>query len=501
MATAAISSVCLLFVLRTAASVVPNRTENAKISDPQLDPLCRLLPFSGYRSKDGTLYALGTTKIWSRPPSPSKGDKGGGGGGSKNDDGVAVWRDSVLPQKLSGDAWRIVCASDRHVALYDGLHALLHAHRSSAWRNIPLGQAGNATPVPAAIWCTPDEVEMLNLKTGALTRFLGDGRINVTESSRLPVLPAKKSHTHTWYHQNQVYVISDRHHNGSALLNNTTVLWKVSGYSGFRNWKVASQWTQGAAGYPASLAKSYSWTGGDDLWLWRELGTECELWRFNVPTQTWIEVKNVHVSGHGQPLLAWSRKSDNLPCLLFADFACNLTPYTYCLTHEEVTGHTTQSPPAATKKTTSRIISQVTATESGNSTTTPRDVTSVGAITTPNATSSTTPDVLTTPTETTIVSTSSTSSSTSPATAATISVNKAIGGDSTYSVVDSDQSKWHQRNSGIFGSIIFFGTSITIFTIVGVVWCIRHCVHFPKEALLLRDPPSVRYTAIPDTIA
>lgn len=88
-----------------------------------------------------------------------------------------------------------------------------------------------------------------------------------------------------------------------------------------------------------------------------------------------------------------------------------------------------------------------------------------------------------------------------PTTTDAVIPSKPPANDSPYSVVDSNQSKWHQHNSGIFGSIIFFGTSITIFAIVGIVWCIRHCVHFPKEALLLRDPPSVRYTAIPDTIA
>lgn len=58
---------------------------------------------------------------------------------------------------------------------------------------------------------------------------------------------------------------------------------------------------------------------------------------------------------------------------------------------------------------------------------------------------------------------------------------------------------WHQHTS-VFGSVIFFGTSLTIFGLVGFVWCVRKCVHFPKEALLLRDPPSVRYTAIPDSL-
>ncbi|KAG8194584.1 hypothetical protein JTE90_013322 [Oedothorax gibbosus] len=66
-------------------------------------------------------------------------------------------------------------------------------------------------------------------------------------------------------------------------------------------------------------------------------------------------------------------------------------------------------------------------------------------------------------------------------------------------IVPSTDSNWHQHTS-VFGSVIFFGTSITIFALFGLFWCGRKCVHFPKEALLLRDPPSVRYTAIPDSL-
>ncbi|XP_037580940.1 uncharacterized protein LOC119464161 [Dermacentor silvarum] len=509
MAAAVISSVCFLAVLlRGTICAGPNRTERVRMPEPTPSPTsCRLLPFSGHRSPDGSLYALSATKIWTLSPSPPVSSRGGGGGGTG---GGAVWRDSPLPQKLSGDAWRVVCASDRHVLLYDGVHAFLHTHRVSAWRNVTLGQARGGTPATAAIWCTPDEIQMLNLKTGSLTRFLGDGHINVTESTRLPVLPARKSHTHTWYHRDQVYVITDKYHNGTALLNSTTILWKASGLTVYKNWNVASQWSQGTPNYPDSLAKSYSWTGGEDLWLWRELGTDCELWRFNVTAQSWTTLRREHVSpAHGRPVLAWSRKSDDAPCLVFADSACDSMPYTYCLTSTELAGGQATTTSVASQANTTSAASQVdTATEI--SSVTPHYTTSgarTDAGTPPAVTTSpaaTTRDVTTTtsvkPTGVTLTS-DTTSPSTTTTTASSLTTKAIAGEDASYSVIDSDQSKWHQRNSGIFGSIIFFGTSITIFTIVGVVWCIRHCVHFPKEALLLRDPPSVRYTAIPDTIA
>lgn len=52
---------------------------------------------------------------------------------------------------------------------------------------------------------------------------------------------------------------------------------------------------------------------------------------------------------------------------------------------------------------------------------------------------------------------------------------------------------------GVFDSVVFCATSAVALCLVSALWCVRHCAPFPKEALLpLRDPPSVRYTAIPD---
>lgn len=53
--------------------------------------------------------------------------------------------------------------------------------------------------------------------------------------------------------------------------------------------------------------------------------------------------------------------------------------------------------------------------------------------------------------------------------------------------------------AGVFDSIVFCATSAVALCLVSALWFVRHCAPFPKEALLpLRDPPSVRYTAIPD---
>ncbi|KAH9380676.1 hypothetical protein HPB48_014598 [Haemaphysalis longicornis] len=379
-----------------------------------------------------------------------------------------------------------------------GVNGATAVVRHARWLRAPLGRQGengsDKPGVPRELW--GDEVQILNLKNGSLMKYPGSGEVNVSESSRLPVLPAKKSHTHTWLDNGTAYIITDRYHNGSVLSNGTTILWESSGLTKHKNWKVALQWNHGSSGYPTTLAKSYSWTSAGSLWLWRQLDSECELWEFNTTVHSWSKFILEHVSGYGLPILAWSRPEDNVPCFLFADIACGSTPYTYCHTPGD-TKEQSKDPPTTGM---SSVEPTQLAPSTGNSTTTSSyQTTSCG----PNTTEATVASPKSSaPTHPTLVATTTLNPLQRIATTmAAIMPSKPIANDSPYSVVDSTQSKWHQHNSGIFGSIIFFGTSITIFAIVGIVWCIRHCVHFPKEALLLRDPPSVRYTAIPDTIA
>ncbi|XP_077530144.1 uncharacterized protein LOC144142477 isoform X1 [Haemaphysalis longicornis] len=502
MAVALIRILCFLIALRATVSIVQSKPVAVERQEaqkevpkaPKRKVSCQLLPFSGYRSADGNIYALSTTRLWWLPPPRPENRRVVD---IYNDDpNVTYWKATALPQRLDGSAWRVVCASGEHVVISNGSHVHLHRTRASSWRNATLGQSRNAAQVSVAIWCTPDEVQILNLKNGSLMKYPGSGEVNVSESSRLPVLPAKKSHTHTWLDNGTAYIITDRYHNGSVLSNGTTILWESSGLTKHKNWKVALQWNHGSSGYPTTLAKSYSWTSAGSLWLWRQLDSECELWEFNTTVHSWSKFILEHVSGYGLPILAWSRPEDNVPCFLFADIACGSTPYTYCHTPGD-TKEQSKDPPTTGM---SSVEPTQLAPSTGNSTTTSSyQTTSCG----PNTTEATVASPKSSaPTHPTLVATTTLNPLQRIATTmAAIMPSKPIANDSPYSVVDSTQSKWHQHNSGIFGSIIFFGTSITIFAIVGIVWCIRHCVHFPKEALLLRDPPSVRYTAIPDTIA
>lgn len=52
---------------------------------------------------------------------------------------------------------------------------------------------------------------------------------------------------------------------------------------------------------------------------------------------------------------------------------------------------------------------------------------------------------------------------------------------------------------GAYGSAIFFGISLSVFTLFGLILFFRRCVSCPpRDNILLKEPPPVRYTVIPD---
>ncbi|GAB6031260.1 hypothetical protein CHUAL_009062 [Chamberlinius hualienensis] len=69
--------------------------------------------------------------------------------------------------------------------------------------------------------------------------------------------------------------------------------------------------------------------------------------------------------------------------------------------------------------------------------------------------------------------------------------------DQSPPMADVDQEE--SPNHGVYGSAIFFGISITMFALFGMVIFFRRCVSCPpRENLLLKESPPVRYTVIPD---
>ncbi|XP_029848263.4 uncharacterized protein LOC8043350 [Ixodes scapularis] len=469
-----LSALCIF--VQAARAGEPNATVKAKPEPGPVVP-CLAIPMSGWRSTEGTTHLLSSTTLWSLPH------------------GSRTWKHTTVPETLNS-SWRVVCSNPFYVVLSNGSHALVHTLEGFKWYNVTSSHHKNSTQGSFLIWCTNDEVHSISLKTGTILRFLKDGQLNASNASKLPVMPTKKSHTHTWYQGDHVYIVTDKYHNGTTLKNDT-VLWKASRSSSYQNWTSVLRWSQGSPGYPSSLSKSYAWADNSTLWLWRELNFESQLWAFNITSGVWLNNKVHHSNTPGHPILAWTELS-SIPCLLFSQLNCSSSNFSAAAAHcvKLVTASKAETSSTIRPPTTSippKTKTPTTATRVPHANATSRTATSPLAITT----------TVTTPTRITTGQTTSAilSSPSNQALPTASSISKDEINDSAFPGMDPGHAKWHQRNSGIFGSIIFFGTSITIFTIVGVVWCIRHCVHFPKEALLLRDPPSVRYTAIPDTIA
>ncbi|XP_064489940.1 uncharacterized protein LOC135401454 [Ornithodoros turicata] len=468
----------LLYVYQAAGTHSSTHVEH-----PRLQPVvpCRLIPLSGWRPNKDIIHVLGSTRLLS-----FNGSSG-------------IWKDSHLPNahKLTA-SWRVVCANKHHVVISNGTHVSIFHLKSFMWSQIH--DATDATDHHIA-WCGEDEVTVVCLASGVRSKIDSNGNVTVTNGSAFPVAAAKKSYVLSWAVRDFTYVLVDKFWNGSRV-QNATGLWKMPAAGSPGNWKLVSLWPAGKAGHPASLSKSYTWSNDTALWLWRELPTESQLWSFNVVTQSWTRHGSNHSSSLGSPLLAWNH--GQTPCLLFANPTCTSNyslSYLHCL--KSVTKKKANST-LTTPKPNSTTVAYSTSPTTAHSTVTSRP-THAPLNTTALPTGATGTSFPTTQ----VVSRSNQSTTPLPPTTSTfnprlptaIGITELKDDQIEPSPMDSSQTKWHQQNSGIFGSIIFFGTSITIFTIVGAVWCIRHCVHFPKDALLLRDPPSVRYTAIPDTIA
>lgn len=480
-------SSAFLAVVCASTGLLSNRTDNLKAMSELRVP-CNTIPRSGCRMKDGTLQVLSPTRLWSL----SKSSK--------------TWENYVSPQKLT-NAWKIVCANPLFTVLSNGTDALLHRASTRSWINVTQGRHRNSTRAPFVVWCTDDEVHLLDLATGNVVVFFKDGERNLSHSSGLPVSLLKKSHTFTWFLNDHVYLITDKYYNGSVLRNDS-ILWRASRVSAYRDWNVVARWLPGTAGYPSSLTKSYGWADVGSLWLWRELSSESQLWSFNVTSKVWTKERSNHTTTLGHPVLAWTEDNHG-PFLLFSDPTCS-SNYSASHVHHVKTAAIAKSNVTSTPNlpTTATIPTKIETTvapiNNGTATNATTALTTATAASRPLATETTSlKTMMTRPDhgQTTASTTELTMTVQNPTLPSASSMSKDDASVSAFPSMNSGQEKWHQRNSGIFGSIIFFGTSITIFSIVGVVWCVRHCVHFPKEALLLRDPPSVRYTAIPDTMA
>lgn len=246
--------------------------------------------------------------------------------------------------------------------------------------------------------------------------------------------------------------------------------------------------------------RSLAWNlGSDQMWLWLDIDSGMpKLWSFNYNTTEWKQ-GNKEFSTKLPPLdsilTAW--EEDDKYCILKRSSECTAqytSSETICLSEDEMSADESgnEQPTSSVQLTVSQTTdSTVKIEKTGLST----NYTSTSRVISPPTTthstvtisSSTTPDVIS-PVKPVITKFA-------PKTTWRPAERK----NDVVSISPALNSPWHQHTS-VFGSVIFFGTSLTIFGLVGFFWCVRKCVHFPKEALLLRDPPSVRYTAIPDSL-
>ncbi|XP_067130469.1 uncharacterized protein [Centruroides vittatus] len=224
-----------------------------------------------------------------------------------------------------------------------------------------------------------------------------------------------------------------------------TSIWKTNGTVWYLLFEHSDPW-------PSLHSQSVAWTQNNQLWIWTYEDFYDNLWIFNINSKQWHQIEIQPRTNSVSPFITWIEKGQL--CALISEGECKKSyqsTTTWCIQPKQERNHTSE---INSTKENLTIISDFTESHS------------------------------------------------------IIQVSWYPKFYPTYTNVsdgtkrsDISNSAWHQEHSTVFGSVIFFGTSLTIFGIVGIVWCIRTCVHFPKEALLLKDPPSIRYTAIPDTVA
>lgn len=259
----------------------------------------------------------------------------------------------------------------------------------------------------------------------------------------------------------------------------------------------------------SSQGRSLAWKlDSEMLWLWKEDKGVTELWSFGYNSSEWKKGSREFTSklpSLSSVLTGWEQ--DGRYCILKKSTECTSQ---YSISNSECWSESemieSSKDPAKSEKAAGLTTSSTTTQPKPTANVLPKPEKSIKI----SNYTSTTHMILAPTTTSEVPSSSSTKSHVEPQKPMKMkpevtkhqSVNswKTAEQDlSAVAIVPAKDPNWHQHTS-VFGSVIFFGTSITIFALFGLFWCVRKCVHFPKEALLLRDPPSVRYTAIPDSL-
>ncbi|XP_028966422.1 uncharacterized protein LOC114828030 [Galendromus occidentalis] len=481
---------------------------------PHIALPCRLMSSSGFRVNASSSqlqpaqYALSNSSIWVHHP--VSGD-------------WTELRSTLIP--VFDPSWSVKCVLDddetngRETVVIANRTAALAYHRASAkW--IDLSTPETIRDEAKVVWCQQGVIHVYSTNSGQLLTSdpLGD-QMNTSHVPSLPPTFTTGDHTKMiyWYlsASKHIYVMLERPVNGSTTCN-CSVVARASTYSEFGSWTLLDKWEYsdiegGSHPSPHSGEAPVTWTDGSNmLWMWRprtapKVSADGHLlWSYNILGRSWQRRKVQSFGGEGAPrlpLLGWATSSQS--CIIFAPATCR-EPFTLtkpvCI---EVSPATNRS---ALRKNATQSKS---AKNSSKNRVTRKPGSKVVLFSTvkPRQSLDAAPTIpITTSASTSTIATVNTSSNPSEDVTTPISVTTEDIADEE---MDGDEldlelgSPWHDSESGIFDSVIFCATSAVALCLVSAIWCVRHCAPFPKEALLpLRDPPSVRYTAIPDhTIA
>lgn len=441
---------------------------------------CELRSLSAYKDTQGNIWGVGDGNLW-----------------WFNATNLS-WSLLPLPNgSASSEPWRVACGDPRKYIAIVGRNATLVLHLPwQHWQFVDTDDVSLGYVDKDATWCVMSYLFGIDPLRETLY-LLDPEEAHWTVRQDLPVMNNVNWSTplgvvNTWLGFDGELILVERfgEYRHVMYTNSSGIPWEViSEESPSKTWPDLDK-----------NVRSLAWNlGSDRMWLWLDGGNgEPKLWAFKYNESEWERGNRAFAKklpNLDSILTAW--EEDEKYCILKRSSDCTAqytTSETMCWSEDDMIADESEidtSTPAAQLTSTQTTFSTVKS-ETGTSS---------------NYTS--TSRVISPPTSTHNPSTSSLSNAQeiqnavkplftkyAPKTTWKPTENE----NDVVSIKPAHDSPWHQHTS-VFGSVIFFGTSLTIFGLVGFFWCIRKCVHFPKEALLLRDPPSVRYTAIPDSIA
>ncbi|XP_076314347.1 uncharacterized protein LOC143226802 isoform X2 [Tachypleus tridentatus] len=425
------------------------------------------------------------------------------------DSTMGVWNRTSLPNKTSEESssWAVRCEHEQHYLFVDNYEEAFVLHtNSSQWHHVPDANISSSH----LTWCLDGHFFAMDLHSGSVYRLnFKKARWEIDQEI-----------SNFYYNETKPNVIglswSENHAQVlylwlKDLSSDAQGLWAANYSTSNISFIQIGEWQY--ENITVHLGSLVTWISNRVLWVWgRGQEEEEEIWKLDPASLQWeqVPIKHDNYQDNRCPSLnktvtAWTENGKL--CVLSTQAECRNNLFDgeiWCL---HTSGLETTNFPTPTSQGSVALPTQVTSTDEyfsfNNSHSRGTQVVTPLLSTVPLSNPS--------PTNTTAPSTPDLSKesyvSWHPGLQRTRNVSNI---EVLYreeklkpkmDVSTATRSSWHQKHSTVFGSVVFFGTSLTIFGVVGIIWCVRRCVHFPKDALLLRDPPSVRYTAIPDAQA